>query len=51
MESAAFGVDVMEDPDVAVDVPVMGVAMGVVGLYVTPFAVAATWKTEPPPYS
>lgn len=28
-----------------------GVAMGVVGSYVTPLAVAATSKTDPPPYS
>lgn len=33
------------------DVSESGVAMAVVGLYVTPFASAATWKTEPPPYS
>jgi hypothetical protein len=26
-------------------------ATGVVGLYVTPLALAATWKTEPPPNS
>lgn len=29
----------------------MGFAMGVVGAYVTPFRLAATWKTDPPPYS
>ena len=29
----------------------IGVAMGVLGSYSTPFAEAATWKTEPPPYS
>lgn len=28
-----------------------GVATGVVGLYVTPLASAATWNTEPFPYS
>ena len=33
------------DPDV------IGVAMEDVGEYVTPFRVAATWKTEPPPHS
>jgi len=37
-----------DDPE---SVGEMGVAMGVVGAYVTPLAVAATWKTEPPPYS
>jgi hypothetical protein len=31
METAAFGVDVIEAPDPDVVVPVMGVAMGVVG--------------------
>ena len=39
---------------VDVDVPLVsgiGVAIGVVGAYVTPFNVAATSKTEPPPYS
>ena len=30
-ERAAFGMDVLEDPDVAVEVPVMGVAIGLVG--------------------
>lgn len=45
-------VDVDTDPKVvAVPVLVTGVATGVVGLYVTPFIDAATWKTEPPPYS
>ena len=29
----------------------LGVAIGVVGLYVTPLASAATWKTDPFPYS
>jgi hypothetical protein len=29
----------------------IGVAIGVVGEYVTPLAVAATSNTEPPPYS
>lgn len=28
-----------------------GVAIGVAGAYVTPLAVAATSKTDPPPYS
>lgn len=28
-----------------------GLAMGEVGLYVTLLISAATWKTEPPPYS
>ena len=42
-----------DDPDPVVDELVcgMGVAMGVVGAYVTPLAVAATSNTEPPPYS
>ena len=31
--------------------PVFGVATAVAGLYVTPLASAATWKTEPLPYS
>ena len=44
---APFGVDVTDDELV----PVIGVAIGVLGAYVTPFAVAATWKTEPPPNS
>lgn len=45
-------VDVDTDPKVvAVPVLVTGVAIGVVGLYVTPFIEAATWKIEPPPYS
>lgn len=30
--SALFGVDVLDEPEVAVDVPVMGVAIGVLGL-------------------
>ena len=49
MDIALFDED---DPDPVVDELVgMGVAMGVVGAYVTPLAVAATWNTEPPPYS
>lgn len=34
-----------------VDAVGCGVAMGDVGEYVTPFAVAATSNTDPPPYS
>lgn len=37
--------------EVVVESEEIGVAIGEVGLYVTPFAVAATSKTEPFPYS
>ena len=51
-DDLALDVDVDTDPKVvAVPVLVTGVAIGVVGLYVTPFIEAATWKIEPPPYS
>ena len=51
-DDLALDVDVDTDPKVvAVPVVVTGVAIGVVGLYVTPFIEAATWKIEPPPYS
>lgn len=45
--AAPFGTDVTDEALVLV----IGVAIGVLGAYVTPFAVAATWKTEPPPNS
>jgi len=45
-------VEIVGFPFVPVDVAVEeGVATGEVGEYVTPFMPAATWKTEPPPYS
>lgn len=47
-------VEIVEPPAVPVPVvpaDVTGVATGVAGEYVTPFMSAATWKTEPPPYS
>lgn len=46
-----FGVLVTLDLDDEIEPEPPGVATGVAGLYVTPFAVAATWNTEPFPYS
>lgn len=43
-----FGVLVTLDPE---EPEPPAFATGVDGLYVTPLAVAATWKTEPFPYS
>ena len=48
-ETPPFDAEVEEA--VEVDDPVFGVATAVVGSYVTPLASAATWKTEPLPYS
>lgn len=48
-ETPPFDAEVEEE--VEVDDPVFGVATAVVGSYVTPLASAATWKTEPLPYS
>ena len=50
---APFAVDVTdaEEPVLEDDDDVFGVATAVAGLYVTPLASAATWKTEPFPYS
>lgn len=48
---APFEVEFDEGDDCVVELPSLGVATGVEGSYDTPFAVAATWKTEPPPYS
>ena len=49
MHPPPFDAEVEEE--VEVDDPVFGVATAVVGSYVTPLASAATWKTEPLPYS
>lgn len=38
-------------PEVDELVAVAGSATGVLGSYETPFAVAATWNTDPLPYS
>lgn len=40
-----------EPADADEEVVETGVAMGLVGLYVTPLMDAATWNTLPPPYS
>jgi len=48
---ADMGITPFKDPVVDELVVGRGVAMGVVGEYETPLALAATWNTEPPPYS